>query len=87
MLTDLLEFLRPVVAEANEALPEWAVEGARVGMWAKFISCADASKYVEYDECVSADLRWCVWVTSTSPVYGPTLAAALTAASAEGWTL
>lgn len=86
MLTDLLEFLRPVVAEANEALPEWAVEGARVGMWVKFTSCSDASKCVEYDEFVSLNLRWCVWVTSTSPVYGPTLAAALAAARAEGWT-
>jgi len=87
MMDDLLSFVAPVLAEVKAAgLEGWSVGAVDVGASLR-LTKRGRGPGMEFDAYASDPLRWCIWVGPTSPVQGgPDLAAAISAARAEGWT-
>lgn len=84
MLTDLLEFVRPVVAEFEAEVPTgWSVTSAKVEGFVRFSMIGTTGKVVEFSAAVPEPLRW--WIASCD-AYGATFAEAAGKARAEGWT-
>lgn len=83
MLTDLLEFLRPVVAEFEAEVPAgWSVTAAQTESFVRFMKDGKPGQ-AEFSATVPAPIRW--WISSVD-VYGATFAEAAGKARAEGWT-
>ena len=83
MLTDLLEFLRPVVAEFEAEVPAgWSVTAAQTEGFVRFVKYGEPGQ-VDFTATVPAPIRW--WISSVD-AYGATLAEAASKARAEGWT-
>lgn len=86
MMDDLVAFVEPVLAEVKAAgLEGWSVDAVEVGASLRLTKRGRGP--IEFDADASDPLRWCIWVGPNSPVQdGPSLAAAIAAARAEGWT-
>jgi hypothetical protein len=84
MMDNLCSFVQPAVAEFEAAgLVGWHVEAAKIGFSVTF---GRRSERIDHYTDTSEGLRWAVWVTLSTLAYGPTLAAALADARAQGWT-
>lgn len=83
MLDDLLEFMRPVVAEFDVAgLTGWSVSAAEVESFVRFVRPGVPGQ-VDFTATVPAAIRW--WIAPVN-AYGATFAEAAGKARAEGWT-
>lgn len=83
MLTDLLEFLRPVVAEFEAEVPTgWSVVEVEAETFVRFRKDGKPGQ-AEFSATVPAPIRW--WISSVD-AYGATFAEAAGKARAEGWT-
>jgi hypothetical protein len=84
MMDNLCAFVQPVVTEFETAgLVGWHVEAARIDASVTF---GRGGERIDHYADASTSLRWAVWVTLSTLAYGPTLAAALADARAQGWT-